>query len=263
MHKHLHPKNALVTGSTSGIGLAIASALAATGYNVAINGFGVKEEISQITQDLAFKHQVKVAYFAADISNYQEVSQMMEQIVAHFGSLDVLVNNAGIQHVAPIEEFPIDKFHSVMHTNLFGAFYTIKSSLGLMKKQNFGRIINIASAHGLVASANKSAYVAAKHGMLGLTKTTALESASYDITCNAICPGWVETELVLKQIGDKAKVENISLAQATNNLLKDKQPNARFINKEEIAQLVCYLSSPFARSITGSSIAIDGGWTAI
>jgi 3-hydroxybutyrate dehydrogenase len=188
---------------------------------------------------------------------------MIEQIVEKFGSLHVLVNNAGIQHVAPIEEFPIDKFHSIMHTNLFGAFYTIKASLEIMKKQNFGRIINIASAHGLVASANKSAYVAAKHGILGLTKAIALESAPYDITCNAICPGWVETELVLKQIADKAALENISLAQATTNLLKDKQPKTKFITKEEIAQLVCYLSSPLTRSITGSSIAIDGGWTAV
>jgi 3-hydroxybutyrate dehydrogenase len=263
LNKNLKDKNAIVTGSTSGIGLGIAASLANRGCNVALNGFMDLAQAQALAADLAKSSGQRVQYFAGDISKYSEVEQMIKQIISVFGSVDILVNNAGIQHVAPIEEFPLDKWESVLATNLFGAFYTTKAVLALMKKQNFGRIINIASAHGLVASANKSAYVAAKHGIIGLSKTTALESAEFDVTCNAICPGWVATDLVLKQIKDKALAQNISLEQATSNLLKDKQPNNRFTSKEEIGDLVCFLSSASARSITGTSISIDGGWTAV
>lgn len=260
---NLKGKNAIITGSTSGIGLAIATALAANGCNIVINGFGDPDQLNNILEVLINDYKVQAQYCSADVRRYNDIAEMIEKAEASFGSVDILVNNAGIQYVSPIETFPLEKWDDVMHTNLFGAFYTIKAALPVMKKNNFGRIINIASAHGLVASANKSAYVAAKHGIIGLTKTVALENALSDITCNAICPGWVATDLVLRQIEAKAKTENTTLDDATKSLVGEKQPNKRFVNADEIANIVCFLSNTLSRSITGTAISVDGGWTAI
>ncbi|WP_039457564.1 3-hydroxybutyrate dehydrogenase [Candidatus Jidaibacter acanthamoebae] len=255
-------KVTLVTGSTSGIGLGIAHKLAEMGSNIMLNGFGNAEDIEKLKTALSKEFNVKVAYSPADMSKPEEIREMVKQTEAELGGLDILVNNAGIQFVAPIEEFPDDKWDAILAINLSSAFHTIKAALPSMKKRNFGRIINIASTHGLVASANKGAYVAAKHGIVGLTKTVALENATLNVTCNAICPGWVHTPLVQKQIEDRAKNEGITIDEATQNLLSEKQPSLRFTTIEDIGNTVLFLCSETGRSITGTTLPVDGGWTA-
>jgi 3-hydroxybutyrate dehydrogenase len=258
----LKNKGALVTGSTSGIGLAIARALAAEGFHIALNGFGDEAEIESIRQAIEKDYGVKAIFSPADISQYEAVAAMVEDVEARLGSLDVLVNNAGIQFTSPAEDFPIEKWKQIIDLNLSGVFYGIRAALPAMKKRGYGRIVNIASVHGVVASINKTAYVAAKHGVVGLTKVVALENARLNITCNAVCPGWVLTPLVQKQIEDRAKAGGISVEQASIDLLSEKQPNARFATPEEVGELVRYLVSDAARGITGTVQVIDGGWSA-
>jgi 3-hydroxybutyrate dehydrogenase len=258
----LKNKGALVTGSTSGIGLAIARALAAEGFHIALNGFGDEAEIESIRQAIEKDYGVKAIFSPADISQYEAVAAMVEDVEARLGSLDVLVNNAGIQFTSPAEDFPIEKWKQIIDLNLSGVFYGIRAALPAMKKRGYGRIVNIASVHGVVASVNKTAYVAAKHGVVGLTKVVALENARLNITCNAVCPGWVLTPLVQKQIEDRAKAGGISVEQASIDLLSEKQPNARFATPEEVGELVRYLVSDAARGITGTVQVIDGGWSA-
>ncbi|MDX2049844.1 MAG: 3-hydroxybutyrate dehydrogenase [Rickettsiaceae bacterium] len=255
-------KNAIITGSTSGIGLAIAHSLAEEGVNIIFNGFGDKSQIEEIVNSCAKKYNVKALYLDADMRKPSQINNMIETTIKQLGSVDILVNNAGIQFTSPVEDFPDDKWDAIIATNLSSAFHTIKSALPYMKNNNFGRIINIASAHGLVGSVNKSAYVAAKHGVVGLTKVVALEVAKSDITCNAICPGWVYTPLVAKQIEAKAKEKSIAIEDATKELLAEKQPSGRFVTPENIGALVCFLCGPNANTMTGEIISIDGGWTA-
>ncbi len=255
-------KNAIVTGSTSGIGLGIAHQLAAQGYNILFNGFGDKAEIDRLVADTAKKYGVKVGYSAADLSKPEQTAAMVAQAEKEFGSVDVLVNNAGIQHTATIQDFPADKWELILAINLSAAFYAMKAVLPGMQKNKYGRIINIASAHGLVASANKSAYVAAKHGIVGLTKVAALENAKLGITVNAICPGWVLTPLVQKQIDDNAKAKNISGDEAKEQLLEAKEPSMQFSTPDQIGGLVVFLCSDAASNMTGTSLSHDGGWTA-
>ncbi len=253
---------AIVTGSTSGIGLGIATALAAVGCNIMLNGFGDAAVIKDMRHSLASKTGVKIGYSSADITKPEEVTAMIRQTEKELGMVGVLVNNAGIQYVELIENFPPEKWDAIIATNLTSAFHTTRMVLATMKQAGWGRIINIASAHGLVASAKKSAYVAAKHGIIGLTKTLALETAGSGITCNAICPGWVLTPLVEKQITDIATRQHVSYDEARLQLLSEKQPSKQFVTIEEIGALAVFLASDNARSITGASIAIDGGWTA-
>lgn len=255
-------KVALVTGSTSGIGLAIATELAREGYNIVINGFGEADAIEKERANLEKTFGVKAIYLGCDISKPEDNEKMIKDAEAQLGSVDVLVNNAGIQFTALVEDFPIDKWQQIININLSGVFYGIHSALPGMKKRGYGRIINIASAHGLVASPNKAAYVAAKHGVVGLTKVVAIEAGELDITCNAICPGWVDTPLVQKQIDDRAAKEGKDRKVIERELLIEKQPNARFAQPVEIAKMVVYLVSDGARGINGSALSIDGGWTA-
>ncbi|MFN7038148.1 MAG: 3-hydroxybutyrate dehydrogenase [Alphaproteobacteria bacterium] len=258
----LEGKIALITGSTSGIGLGIAKKLAESGCNIMLNGFGDIDEIHKLQHIIQEEYKVKVSYNAADMSKPEEIRNMIAQVTDELGGVDILVNNAGIQFVSPIHEFPEDKWDAILAINLSSAFHTMKSVIPIMREKSYGRIINIASAHGLVASPNKSAYVAAKHGIVGLTKAVALENADLNITCNSICPGWVYTPLVKKQIEDKAEMHNISIEQATIELLSEKQPSLKFVATEEIGEIVKFLISNAARSITGTSISVDGGWTA-
>lgn len=254
-------KTALITGSTSGIGKSIAMSFAKKGYNVVINGFGDKQDIDNLISELE-QFGSGVLYSNADMSSASEIKQMVEDTISQFKTCDILVNNAGIQHVSPIESFPDEKWNAIIAINLSSAFHSIKSVLSEMRKNNFGRIINIASAHGLVASANKSAYVAAKHGIVGLTKTVALETAEdNNLTCNTICPGWVLTPLVEKQIEAISKKDNISLEEAKLQLLSAKQPSKKFVTTDQLASLVLYLCSDDASEITGASLSVDGGWT--
>jgi 3-hydroxybutyrate dehydrogenase len=255
-------KSALVTGSTSGIGLGIAQALAAEGANVMLNGFGDAREIRRLVTELAAAHKVRTSYSGADMSKPAEIGAMIGQCVEELGSVDILVNNAGIQHTAPVDEFPPEKWEQILAINLSAAFYAIRAALPRMKARGWGRVINIASAHGLVASATKAAYVAAKHGLLGLTKVVALEIARTRITCNAICPGWVLTPLVQKQIDDWAAREHISKDEARMKLLGEKQPSLEFATPEQIGALAVFLSSGAADQIRGAALSIDGGWTA-
>lgn len=255
-------KVAIVTGSTSGIGLGIARTLAKQGCNIMLNGFGDKNEIEKIRTSIESEFKVKAGYSDADVTKPDKIEKMVKDALKAFDKIDILVNNAGIQYVSAVEEFPLDKWEAVLATNLSSAFYAIKYALPVMQKNDYGRIINIASAHGLVASKNKSAYVAAKHGIVGLTKVVALENATKNITCNAICPGWVLTPLVQKQIDDKAKQGGIDVKKAEHDLLAEKQPSLRFATTEEIGGLVVYLCSDSARSITGTTVSVDGGWTA-
>ena len=255
-------KNAIVTGSTSGIGLGIAHALAAEGYNILFNGFGDKAEIDRLVADTAKKYNVKTDYSPADLSKPEQTAAMVAQAEKTFGSVDVLVNNAGIQHTAAIQDFPADKWELILAINLSATFYALKAALPGMQKNKHGRIINIASAHGLVASANKSAYVAAKHGIVGLTKVAALENARLGITVNAICPGWVLTPLVQKQIDDNAAKKGISTADAREQLLEAKEPSMQFSTPEQIGGLVVFLCSEAASNMTGTTLSHDGGWTA-
>src|SRR5258705_7642922 len=255
-------KTALVTGSTSGIGLGIATSLAASGANVSLNGFGDAAEIEKLRAKLAADHAVEVRYDGADLSQQDAVERMMGNAVEQFGAVDILVNNAGIQFVAPIDEFPVAKWNAILALNLTASFHTIRLALPPMKAKKWGRIINIASAHALVASPYKSAYVAAKHGVPGLTKTVALEVATQGITMNAICPGYVWTPLVEKQIPDTAKSRGITEAQVISDVLLHAQPTKQFVQVGEIAALATFLASDAAASVTGTIMPVDGGWTA-
>jgi 3-hydroxybutyrate dehydrogenase len=258
----LKGKSVIVTGSTSGIGLGIARAFAAQGCNVMLNGFGDGAGIEKIRAAIAAEHMVTVLYSSADMGKPAEIAAMVDQTRRRFGSLDVLVNNAGIQHVAPVEEFPVEKWDAILAINLSSSFHAIRAALPAMKAKGWGRIINVASAHGLVASPFKSAYVAAKHGLIGLTKTVALETAGTGVTCNAVCPGFVHTPLVEKQIEDRARERNISREDAIQNVILERQPSKEFVKIEEIAALTVFLAGDAAASITGASYSIDGGWTA-
>lgn len=254
-------KTALITGSTSGIGRGIAEVMAKSGYNIVLNGFGDAEEIKQLQSSLE-QSGISTSYSDADMTKPHQIKQMVDETVSRFGSIDLLVNNAGIQHVDNIEDFPEEKWDAVIAINLSSSFHTIRAAVPHMKKQGWGRIVNIASAHGLVASPKKAAYVAAKHGIVGLTKVVALENAESDITCNAICPGWVLTPLVQKQIDAIAANENISKKEAEIKLLSEKQPAKKFVQVHQIGHMVKFLCSEDAATITGSSMSIDGGWTA-
>jgi len=258
----LKGKTALVTGSTSGIGLAIARALAQDGANLVINGFGNAADIEKERAGLEREFGIKAIYSPADMTRPAEIAEMIATAEKTFGSLDVLVNNAGIQYVANIEDFPIDKWDAIIAINLSSSFHTIRAAIAGMKKRKWGRIINIASAHGLVASEQKVAYVAAKHGLVGLTKVVAIEAANDGITCNAICPGWVLTPLVEKQIEARAKASGRSIDQEKVALLSEKQPMHQFTTPQNIGALAVFLASDAAVSITGSAYSIDGGWVA-
>jgi 3-hydroxybutyrate dehydrogenase len=258
----LKGKTALVTGSTSGIGLAIARAMAKDGANLVINGFGDAAGIEKERAGLEKEFGIKAIYSGADMTKPAEIDAMIAQAEKQLGSVDVLVNNAGIQHVANIEDFPIDKWDAIIAINLSSSFHTIRAAIPGMKKRKWGRIINIASAHGLVASTQKVAYVAAKHGLVGLTKVVAMEAANDGITCNAICPGWVLTPLVQKQIEARAKASGQSVEEAKIALLSEKQPMHQFSTPENIGALAVFLSSDAAQTITGSAYSIDGGWVA-
>jgi 3-hydroxybutyrate dehydrogenase len=260
--KPLQDKVSLVTGSTSGIGLGIARALAEAGSGVILNGFGKSEDIEAAQADIVSDFGVPVAYSGADMSDPQSIAEMFEMVVGKFGAVDVLVNNAGIQHVASLQEFPVAKWDAIIAINLSSAFHTTRLALSSMIDKGWGRIINIASAHGLVGSPFKSAYVAAKHGMLGLTKVTALEVAETGITCNAICPGYVHTPLVEAQIEGQAKAHGIPREEVIRNVLLAQQPDKRFASTEELGDIAVFLTSDAAASITGTTIAADGGWTA-
>jgi len=254
----LKGKTALVTGSTSGIGLGVALCLARQGANVVLNGFGEYETAKAQVAALG----VKAGYHGADMSKPAEIEAMMAYADKDFGGVDILVNNAGIQHVAPVEDFPVAKWDAIIAINLSSAFHTTRLAIPGMRKKNWGRVINIASAHGLVASAQKSAYVAAKHGIVGFTKSIALETATTGITSNAICPGWVLTPLVQKQIDDRAAREGISVEKAKVELLGEKQPSLQFVTPEQLGELAVFLSSPAADQIRGVAWNVDGGWVA-
>ena len=258
----LHGKNAIVTGSTSGIGLGLAEALAQSGANVMINGFGDAKEIEADRARLEKDHGVKVLYSPADMMDRHEIVGMVETVREAFGGVDVLVNNAGIQHVSPIEEFPPEKWDAIIAINLSAAFHGMRAVIPDMKERRFGRIINIASAHALVASPFKSAYVAAKHGIAGLTKTVALEVAEHGITVNAIAPGYVLTPLVEAQIPDTAKARGISEEEVKRDVLLAAQPTKQFVTVEQLGELAVFLCGDAASSITGTILPVDGGWTA-
>jgi 3-hydroxybutyrate dehydrogenase len=258
----LKNKTALVTGSTSGIGLGIARAFAAEGANVILNGFGDAAEIERLRAGLQQEFDVEVRYDGADMSKPEAIEAMMKRAIVEFGAVDILVNNAGIQHVAPVDEFPLAKWDAILAINLSSAFHTTRLALPAMKQRGFGRIINVASAHALVASPFKSAYVAAKHGIAGFTKTVALETAEHGVTSNAICPGYVLTPLVEKQIPDTAKARGISEEAVVRDVLLAAQPTKKFVTVEQVAALAVHLASEAAGSTTGAIIPIDGGWTA-
>jgi len=258
----LKGKTALITGSTSGIGLGIAETLAAQGAHIVLNGFGAADEIEALRARIASLHGVTVRYDGADMSKPDTIEAMVGKVVAEFGAIDILINNAGIQHVSPIEDFPVEKWNAIIAINLVASFHTIRLALPGMKQRKWGRIINVASAHALVASPFKSAYVAAKHGIAGLTKTVALEAATYGVTVNAVCPGYVLTPLVEKQIPDTARARGITEQQVIDNVLLAAQPTKRFVTIAQVASLAAYLASDGAASITGAMLSIDGGWAA-
>jgi 3-hydroxybutyrate dehydrogenase len=254
----LKGKTALVTGSTSGIGLGVALALARQGANLVLNGFGEVDAAKSAVAALG----VRVAYHGADMSKPAEIAELMQFAQTEFGGVDVLVNNAGIQHVAAVEDFPPERWDAIIAINLSSAFHTTRLAMPGMKAKGWGRIINIASAHGLVASAQKTAYVAAKHGIVGLTKSVALECATTGVTVNAICPGWVLTPLVQKQIDARAAAQGISVAEASKHLLGEKQPSLQFTTPEQLGELAVFLCSDAASNVKGVAWAVDGGWTA-
>jgi 3-hydroxybutyrate dehydrogenase len=258
----LKGKTALVTGSTSGIGLGIARALAGQGADIVLNGFGDAGEIEKLRKGLIDEFKVKAIYALADMSKPDEIYAMVKKALAELGPIDVLVNNAGIQHVAPIQDFPIDRWDAVIAINLSASFHTIRAALPDMLKRNWGRIINIASAHGLVASVQKVAYIAAKHGLVGLTKVVALETATTGVTCNAICPGWVLTPMVQKQVDARVSEKKIPLEKAKLDLLSEKQPSHEFVTPEQLAGLAVFLCSEAATQMRGAALSMDGGWTA-
>ena len=258
----LRGKVSLVTGSTSGIGFGIARALAEAGSTIVLNGFGTEAEIAEVRTSFEVDFGVAATYSPADMMQPQAISQMVAAVVEEHGRLDILVNNAGIQHVAPIDQFPLQKWDAIIAINLSSAFHTIKAALPIMRRNGFGRILNIASAHGLVGSPFKAAYVAAKHGIVGLTKVVALETAEEGITCNAVCPGYVYTPLVEAQIEGQAKSHNIPREQVIRDVLLAQQPNKRFATTQELGALAVFLACPAAASITGIALPVDGGWTA-
>ena len=259
----LEGKTALVTGSTSGIGLGIAKALARQGAHVMLNGFGDSEGARAQVQAAGERAGARVAYHGADMSRVVEIEDMMATCQRELGAVDILVNNAGIQHVAPVEEFPVEKWNAILAINLSSAFHTSAAALPGMRERGWGRIVNIASAHGLTASPFKSAYVAAKHGIVGLTKTVALETAGQGITCNAICPGYVLTPLVEAQIPDQMKVHNMDRDTVIREVMLLRQPSRQFATVEEIGGTTAFLCSSAAAQITGTTISVDGGWTAL
>ncbi|MER1939673.1 3-hydroxybutyrate dehydrogenase [Castellaniella sp. FW104-16D08] len=258
----LKGKKAIVTGSTSGIGLAIARELARQGADVVINGFGDADAVERERAGLEKDFGIKAVYLNADLMDEQAARDFIAQSIKALGGLDILVNNAGIQHTDLIEDFPVQKWNSIIALNLSAVFHCTAAALPTLKKQKFGRIINIASAHGLVASVNKSAYVAAKHGVVGLTKVTALENAGTGVTCNAICPGWVRTPLVEKQIKALADSKHLSIEDAARDLLSEKQPSLEFVTPEQLGQAAVFIASDAAAQMTGTTLSIDGGWTA-
>jgi 3-hydroxybutyrate dehydrogenase len=258
----LKGKTALVTGSTSGIGLGIATRLAAEGANVVLNGLGDAKEVEQLRKNLSEKNHVSVVYDATDMSKPESIVKMVQGAIAEFGAIDIVVNNAGIQHVAPVDDFPPAKWDAILAINLSAAFHTVRAALPAMKQKGWGRIVNIASAHALVASPFKSAYVAAKHGIAGFTKTVALEVAEQGITVNAVCPGYVLTPLVEKQIPDTAKARGISREAVIRDVLLAAQPTKKFVTVEEVAALTAFLCTNEAASITGAVLPVEGGWTA-
>jgi len=258
----LQGKSAIVTGSTSGIGLGMATGLAQAGANVVLNGLGDPDEIEKTRSQLADACGVEVRYDGADMRKPDQIAAMVEAAGEAFGGVDIVVNNAGIQHVSPVEEFPLQKWDDILAINLSSAFHTIRAAVPMMKTKGWGRIINLASAHGLVASPFKSAYVSAKHGMLGLTKTVALEVAETGITANAICPGYVHTPLVDGQIDDTAKARGIPRESVIRDVMLEPQPTKRFVEVDEVAALTVFLCTDGAASITGASLPVDGGWTA-
>jgi 3-hydroxybutyrate dehydrogenase len=258
----LKGKVALVTGSTSGIGHGIALALAAEGAGIMLNGFGDAAQIEALRAAMAAEHGVRVAYFGADISQPDQIAAMVAETEAKFGSLDILVNNAGIQFTANVEDFPTERWDAIIAINMSGVFHGMKAAIPGMKQRGWGRIINIASAHGLVASAQKVAYVAAKHGVLGMTKVAAIELANHGVTVNAICPGWVLTPLVQRQLDDRATQEGTTVEEQKHRFLTEKQAMAEFSTPEQIGALSVFLCSEGAKTITGAPLSIDGGWVA-
>ena len=258
----LKGKTALVTGSTSGIGLGIAVALARQGANIVLNGFGDVDAPKAQVQEAGKAAGIKVGYHGADMSKAAEIEAMMKYAAEEFGRVDILVNNAGIQHVAKVEDFPAEKWDAIIAINLTSAFHTTRLALPAMQQANWGRIINVASVHGLVASAQKAAYVAAKHGIVGLTKVTALENATTGVTCNAICPGWVLTPLVQKQVDAKAAAQGISNEEATKQLLGEKEPSMQFTTPDELGELAVFFCSAAGNNVRGVAWNMDGGWAA-
>jgi 3-hydroxybutyrate dehydrogenase len=258
----LKGRSAIVTGSTSGIGRAIAEAFAIEGCNVMLNGFGDAAVIAKLRDEMAKKNGIKVDYHGADMSKPAEIVDLVAQTKAKLGSVDILVNNAGIQHTAPVDQFPVEKWDAIIAINLSATFHAIRAALPMMKATKWGRIINVASTHGLVASAHKVAYVAAKHGIVGLTKVVGIECADTGVTCNAICPGWVLTPLVQAQIEARARADNIAVDKASRDLLSEKQPQLQFTRPEQIAALAVFLASDAASNMQGTQLVSDGGWVA-
>lgn len=258
----LKGKTALVTGSTSGIGLGIALSLARQGAHIVLNGFGDVEAPKAQVAAAGAAFGIKVGYHGADMSKAGEIEAMMAYVDAEFGGCDILVNNAGIQHVAPVESFPAERWDAIIAINLSSAFHTTRLALPGMQQRGWGRILNIASVHGLVASAQKSAYVAAKHGLVGFTKAVALETATTPVTVNAICPGWVLTPLVQKQVDARAAADGVDNEEAKRRLLMEKQPSLQFTTPEQLGELAVFLCSEAASNVRGQSWALDGGWTA-
>lgn len=253
---------AVVTGSTSGIGLAIARSLAQAGADVVLNGFGDTSEIEVLRTSLQQQHGIKASYVAADLSRPEGCAVLIRQAVAQHGKVDILVNNAGIQHTAPIEQFPVERWDAIIALNLSAVFHCTAAVLPMMKRAGYGRIINIASVHGLVASIHKAAYVAAKHGVIGLTKVTALETAGQGITSNAICPGWTQTPLSEKQIDDYAAAIGRDRTEVAREMLAEKQPSVQYVLPEQLGAAAVFLASAAAAQMTGAQMTIDGGWTA-